>query len=167
MVLRPGSLEARKLWVRPAAAWRACARQYDECVRKVKPSKALKLRALAPTDRWWRAELGKSAGDRGYVTKEEKTFVRVVTMMTPTLLQAFGAVCARHGVLLASYRLVTDEVGVAHVRMELESLAQPLPRWLLTAVEGDLKRELAAQPPAPPRRPGALPLEKWAMIIAA
>jgi hypothetical protein len=93
----------------------------------------------------------------GYVTKEEKTFVRVVTMMTPTLLQAFGAVCARHGVLLASYRLVTDEVGVAHVRMELESLAQPLPRWLLTAVEGDLKRELAAQPPAPPPPPAAPP----------
>ncbi|KAH8059193.1 hypothetical protein JL722_5747 [Aureococcus anophagefferens] len=88
----------------------------------------------------------------GYVTKEEKTFVRVVTMMTPTLLQAFGAVCARHGVLLASYRLVTDEVGVAHVRMELESLAQPLPRWLLTAVEGDLKR--ARQPPRAAAAPG-------------
>ncbi|KAH8069842.1 SET domain-containing protein [Aureococcus anophagefferens] len=78
----------------------------------------------------------------GYVTKEEKTFVRVVTMMTPTLLQAFGAVCAPRR--SSPYRLVTDEVGVAHVRMELESLAQPLPRWLLTAVEGDLKRELAA-----------------------
>ncbi|KAH8098979.1 SET domain-containing protein [Aureococcus anophagefferens] len=109
----------------------------------------------------------------GYVTKEEKTFVRVVTMMAPALLQAFGAVCARHGVLLASYRLVTDEVGVAHVRMELESLAQPLPRWLLTAVEGDLKRELASAaasaaaaqrrprgaapppPPAPPAEPPA------------
>merc|ERR1719181_409774 len=70
--------------------------------------------------------------------------------MTPQLLGVLGAVFARHGVSFVTCRLATDEVGVAHVRVELETLGNPLPKWLLSAIEFDLKEDLslAAAPPA-------------------